>query len=112
MSLLEEKAYQIFADAKGEDKTTVVFDPLTILAIINVISQVIKLYQNCQKTPAQAQAHMSGIGWWNRWKLSRIVNRTVPNDSSVNVDEVYNALLNHVKGVTVEDLGRLYNEVK
>jgi hypothetical protein len=112
MSLLEEKAYDIFANAKNEDKMTVVIDPITIMAIISLITQVIKLYQSCQQTPAQAQAHMSGIGWWNRWKLSRMVNRTIPSDSSVSADDVYNALLNHSKGITVEDVAQLYNEVK
>lgn len=112
MSLLNELAHEIYEETGGDVKT-VAIDPATIFAIIGVITQVIKLYQDCQKTPVQAQEHMSSIGWWNRRKLWRVVkSSSLLRNSSVSAEDVYDALLNRSAKITAEDVKKLYSEVK
>ena len=104
MALLEDKATQIAFEMHGENPT-VFIDPATILAIIGVIIQIIKAYKDCRKTPAEAKYHMDNIGWWNRWKLRRIIR------AANGTDEVYSGILNHIRKTTIDDVSLLYHEV-
>lgn len=115
MALTEELAHKIAADIKGEDNPTVFLDPATIMAIIGIIVQIVKMYRECKKSPAEAKAHMADIdgwgGWWSRRKLWRAAKNYVrENDSSVSVEEVYEGLLRHAKKVTISDMTQLYME--
>ena len=115
MAVSEEMAYLVAADIKGEDNPTVVVDPSTIMAIISVIVQVVKLYQECKKSPAQAKDHLSGInglrGWWSRRKLWNLAKQEVQRtNSSASAEDVYNGLLRHAQKVTISDMTQLYLE--
>jgi hypothetical protein len=117
MSILEEKANLVLAsasqDSDGELKEVFV-DPATIFAIIGVISQVIKLYQGCRKTPEAAQVSMSDPSWWNKWKLRRVARQTLREKGikDVATDRVVEGVLEQGKNLTVDEVHQMYTEVK
>lgn len=109
MSLLEEKAQQIAFDSEG---TEVFVDPATILSIIGVIIQIVKLYKNCRKSPEEAKYHMDNIGWWNRWRLRRMIRSSIKkNKSASDAEKVYDGVLSHINKTSKEDMDKLYKEV-
>ena len=111
MSLLEDKANQIAADARGENPTVFV-DPATIFAIISVITQVIKLYQGCQKSPEAAKVAMASPNMIQRLKLRRIARQQLAkNHSDEHVGAVVNGVLKQGKVLTYEEVTQLYEEV-
>ncbi len=112
MSLLEEKANLIAANARGENPTVAV-DPATIMAIISVIVQVVKLYRECQKTPSEAKTAMESPNWINRWRLRRIARQSLARShSDESVSSIVNGVLKQGKDVTVEEVSQLYNEAQ
>jgi hypothetical protein len=112
MEFTQGVANQIAADIHGEDNPTVAIDPATIMAIISVIIQVVKMYRECKKSPAQAKESMSSPGFLNRWKLKRLAKSAVADQgASVSADDVYNGVLRHGGRVTISDVTQLYQEV-
>ncbi len=110
MSLLEDKANLIAGDAKGE-MPTVVFDPMTILAIISVIVQVVKLYQECKKTPTEAKDAMASPDFFHRWRLHRVVRQALSEQhSDETVSAVVNSTLKQGQTITVDEVTQLYAE--
>jgi hypothetical protein len=110
MSLLEDKANLIAGDVKG-DMPTVVFDPMTIMAIISLIVQVVKLYQECKKTPTQAQEAMASPNWIHRWRLRRMTRQALSeNHSDETVGAVVNSTLKQGKALTLDEVTQLYAE--
>lgn len=98
MSILEDKA----AAVASHGSTEVVVDPATILAIINILIQIVKLYQSCQKTPAEAKAHMSRPGWLSRLRVRRMVR------DLKDPERVAEGLLHQGKILTVEEIEQLF----
>lgn len=112
MSLLEEKANIVAADARGENPTVFV-DPATIFAIISVITQVVKLYQSCQKTPEAAKTAMESPNLLQRWKLRRIARQELAKShSDEHVSSIVNGVLKQGKVLTPEEVAQLYKEVE
>ena len=112
MSLLEEKANKVMTNAQGS-MPTVLIDPVTIMAVISIITQVVKLYQSCSQTPVEAKAAMSNPWFFNRWRLRRMVRKTLAaNHSDQSVSAVMDGLLAEGKALTIEDVEKLYEEAK
>jgi hypothetical protein len=114
MSLLEDKANQVAAEIQGEVNPTVAFDPATILAIIGLITQIIKLYQGCKQSPSEAADAMKEPNWWQRWRLRRLANQVVRQSGAkdVVVSHVVEGVLKQGKIVTVEEVEVMYKEVR
>lgn len=107
MSLLEDKANKIVAEAKGENPVVFV-DPITILTVISVIVQIVKLYQSCKKTPEEVKKSMESPNWIERWRLKRIVRKSIKSNEDVN--GIVNGILKQGKDITVEEIVQLQKE--
>lgn len=104
MSIIKFKAEKVFS----ETKPTVAFDPMTILTIISVIAEVVKLYRDCKRSPQETAQAMHNPGWLQRLRLRRIVRQNVKNDQ----DLVETALLRQGKDVTSEEVSLMYKELE
>ena len=101
MAVLELAAQRVANTMVSEkvDKK-LALDPVTIQVIIEIIIDLITLYQNCRKTPQEALVEWKSLSLLERWKLRRVIKRRVDDE------EVYNAIgdkiFNGIKNLGVE----------
>lgn len=111
MSLLEDKAMQIAGEAKGDKMVEVAIDPVTIMAIISLIVEVVQMFKNCRKTPAEAKVTMSSPNWLQRWKLRGMVRQELKKQGSTDdPNTVLNSVLNHGNSLSAQEVATLYAE--
>lgn len=106
MSIIEDKANAIAADmAKNEEIKKYAFDPLTILTIISILIQVVKLAYECYKDHHQVATVMQNPGLMERWRLRRVIKEKVGDDEVHGVlgGRIFKSMLNVSKTVTAED---------
>lgn len=84
MSTIEDKAKLIADDvaSNGSDVSEVVFDPFTISVIVTVISELVKLYLACRKTPTETAESMRNPGIVEKWRLRRVIKQHVDHDEA------------------------------
>ncbi len=88
----------------------VFLDPVTIGIIVQVITGVVKLYQECRQAPTEAAFNMQSPGWLTRRKLWRLVKEHVPADQDR--EAVYDEVLKSGKSVTADEVHEMYQEVQ
>lgn len=111
MSFLEEKATQIAVGSKDDNMVEVAIDPITIMAIIGLIIEVVQMFRNCQKTPEDARVVMSSPNWLQLWKLRGMVRQELKkHGSNANPNEVLKSILDQGKHLSVRDVATLYSE--
>lgn len=112
MGMIEDKANRIVDDTKSE-MPTVFFDPITIIAVIGLIVQLIRLYQSCKKKPEDAKTLMAAPNFIHRWRLRRMVRAALAKEhSEETVCAVSNSVLKQGKLLTVDEVHKLYQEVE
>jgi hypothetical protein len=72
MSILQDKAEQIHNDITGG---TVALDPATINLIIQLLIEVVKAYQDCNRSPEQALTSMQAPNFFDRWRFRRLARK-------------------------------------
>jgi hypothetical protein len=113
MSIIKAKAEAVAENLSPriDGKPSEVFlDPVTIGVIVQVITGVIRLYQECQKAPTEAAFHMKNPGWLTRRKLWRLVKEHVPADQDR--ESVYDEVIKSGRMVTPEEVDEMYREVQ
>ncbi len=114
MNLIEKKAWALSDElvARGVDKKYAI-DPLTILAIIQVLIELVKLMQWCQKTPPSALQIARNPNIVQRWWLKRTALDKLGREM---YNKIGNQVLDGVKTVaeksTVDDMIVMYKEVE
>lgn len=114
MSVIERLANDVAADmAQHEPIKKVAIDPFTISIIITIISELIKLYQNCNKTPAATAASMQAPGLIERWRLRRVIRKHVDDDEAHQAlgGRMFQSTLVVAKGVQESDVQSMFEEV-
>jgi hypothetical protein len=83
---------------------SVAFDPLTILAIIQIIIALVQMVQKC-KQPA---ASINKMGFLTRWRIWGAVKKNVSEKALAK--PIFNAFHRHCTGLTQTDLDSLISE--
>jgi hypothetical protein len=115
MSVIEAKANNAaseLAQTQGIDNS-VALDPATILALLEIIMQVMKMLQNCRKTPENALLVLRNPSIMERWALKRIVKRVVDDED---VHKLYgrqflNSIVSVGHSCSLDEVTNMYKEV-
>jgi hypothetical protein len=101
MSIFENKAGTIVSQAV-QDKVpvTVAIDPLTIIAIIELMLEIIMLWKKCKNEPADALDMVRSPGIIRRMQLRALVNKKIRNSQI----GLYNRQLQSAMLVVGQDL--------
>lgn len=111
MALLENKALQIAGEAKGGEMIEVAIDPITIMAIINLIVEIMKMFKDCKKTPTEAKVTMSSPNWIQKWRLRGMIRQELKkHGSKEDPNAVLNSILNQGNSLSVQEVAILYAE--
>lgn len=114
MSVIQDKANLIASDMQSnENIRSLVIDPMTISAVISLISDLVNMYIQCKKTPATAAASMRNPGVVERWRLHRSIRKHVdyPEAHTLLANPLFNSTLKVASTVTDDDVGSMYQEV-
>lgn len=114
MTAVEQAAQKIANTMVGNkvDKQ-VAFDPAVILVIIQIIQDILTVYQDCNVTPPAALAQWKEFGLITRWRLRRIIKKNV-DDSEVYETiglQIFNAMKSYSSTATEDDAKALFAEV-
>jgi hypothetical protein len=81
MGIIQDKAYQIAEDMNRDQvERRLAFDPMLIVTLVSVVTQIFKVYQECKKTPAQAHESIANPGILERWRLKRLIKKELDDD--------------------------------
>lgn len=114
MSVIERLANDVAADmAQHEPIKKFALDPFTISIIINVITELVKLYMNCRKTPQDTAASMQDPGLIERWRLRRIIRQHVDDNEAYDRlgGNLFKSTLNVAKTVSENEVEAMFEEV-
>lgn len=114
---IEEKAAEVCHILQREQGVPNVkaFDPATILIIISIITQLVRLFRSgpCGHSPEEAVKTLSNPGWFAKWRMRRIIRdrirRTFMEDQE---EQILNAILRGNETVTIDDMSIFYRDVK
>lgn len=115
MSVIERLASDVAADMAQTDKIKVfAIDPFTIGIIVNVITELVKLYMQCRKTPQDTAASMQDPGLIERWRLRRVIRQHVDDDEAHAHlgGNLFKSTLNVAKSVSEVEVEAMFEEVK
>jgi hypothetical protein len=114
MSKFQEKAEAISADMGDGGVSTVALDPFTISVIVQVLSELVKLYMQCRKTPAEATVSMRDPGLIERWRLRRVIKKHLDDDEVHGVmgSKLFSAVLRSAAAVSADDVAAMYKELE
>lgn len=81
-------------------------DPLTIMAIMQLVSTIITAIQGCKKTPKQAVELVKDPGFLNKLRLTWMVYRS---DYKGNKTKLHNIILDKGSKLSEQDFEQLFN---
>lgn len=113
MSVIQEKAASIASSLRDENvEEKIAFDPMTILVIIQVIGAIVKMWQDCRATPAQAAASSRDLNVLERLRLRRAIRHCVRDEDFNRAvgTQLFNAIKNAGTAVTEEEIQAMYDE--
>lgn len=88
------------------------FDPVTIAIVLSVIYSVFKLFQACRKTPDEVVESAKDPTILQRRFLRRKLWRELDYDTRKSSgDQIYNAMLETGKELTIEDVLEADNQI-
>lgn len=96
---------------KESKDNKVSFDPATILVIIKILTEVIRLYKGCKANPDDVVKEWNNAGMIKRWKLRRLVSKNLDTNTRKYSKEVYNSVLEYGKNLSTSRGLELYNSV-
>lgn len=109
MNLLKVKAQEV-ADLAASKKGLMKLDPILIALIIQIISEIIAMWQSCRKKPEEAVDNAKNPGILTMWIVRRLVNRHLDGQE---VKAEVRAALYEVGGkLTANEVSTMYAEVK
>jgi hypothetical protein len=114
MSAIEELANNVAADAAKNEKVLKVFlDPFTISIIVTVITEIIKLYMSCKKTPQATALSMQAPSLVERWRLRRVIRQHIDDDEAHKAfgGHLFGSMLSTVKNIEEKDVQAMFDEV-
>lgn len=115
MSVIQDKANAIAADMQQNQAVRhLAIDPFTIMAVVGVIIDLVKLYIQCKKTPQQTAASMQNPGVIERWRLHRVIRHHVdyPEAHAALGQPLFNSTLKVASTVTEDEVNGMYTEVQ
>lgn len=86
---------------------TVALDQATITLIIQLLVEVIQLYQGCNKSQETAFVSMQKPNFFDRWRFRRLAKKRFGNDATVVVSSAYTI----GKTLTLDDVYEMYATV-
>lgn len=108
---LEDKATLIASDLENENNFALI-DPITIMIIMSILVQVIKLFMKCH-SESGAVAQMADPGFFHKLLMRRIIKKEIKKTKFKNRgEEVEEAILKSGRVTTVEEMKDFYNEVR
>ncbi len=115
MSIIEKLANDVASDMVKTDKLKIsVTDPFVISVIIDVITELVKIYERCQKTPEDTVESMKNPGLIERWRLRRVIRKHVDDDEAHNHlgRNLFKSTLHVAKNLNQSDVEEMFEEVK
>lgn len=88
---------------------SVAFDPTIIIVISEIIMQVIEYIQECQDTPEEGLEVVKDPSWLQKRLLTIMIRRNLGwKANRIYGNDIYDALIDGGKEVTVEELQEAY----
>lgn len=92
------------------------FDPATLMLIISIITQLVRLYRSwpCAKGPEEAVRAAANPGVFGRWRMRRVIQAKMQEQgySGATTEQIENAIVSSNQRTTVEDMSIFYRDVK
>jgi hypothetical protein len=113
MSMIEKKAAAIRDDVVPALGPVAQFDPAMIALIVQVVTAVIKMIQDCQKQPADVPEIAKDPGLFGRMRLRRAIRRSldVGEGEGIAVGLIEAAVFKVGAATTAEEAAAMFAEV-
>lgn len=86
-------------------------DPAMIVLIVNLVSELVSMFQGCKQNPEQAQGIMNKPTLLQKIALGNILSKHVGFFNFKLKNELKEVLLSTGKSVTIEDVQEAYEEI-
>jgi hypothetical protein len=113
MSMIEAKAAAVRDEVVPALGPVAQFDPAMIALIVQVVTAVIKMIQDCKKQPADVPEIAKDPGLFGRMRLRRAIRRALDTGDSegTTVGVIEDAVLNVGAATTAEEAAMMFAEV-
>lgn len=114
MSILEDKANAMAgALVNRRVKEAVALDPAMILMLMELIMGLLKMFQDCRKTPAEVVQSTKRLGIIERWQLRRAIRQSIADDEMHGYvgRQLADAAAEVAQSLTAAEVEELYAEV-
>lgn len=108
MKVVTNQAEQVCSALKADDGVS----QIDITIIITIITTIIQLLMNCNKSDKAALDAMKNPGIFHRWTLRSVVNDTLEGETRTYAREVAAATLKAGNGLTLTKVRSMFSEVR